>query len=117
MLKSSTERQLHGCYLGKGFMKYCRWILPCLLLAATVTPLSAQLGVASTQRGIASAQLGIIVRDQQGLGALNTTCALLGCQVSVNLGDPSGEVFLVTVDGSVNLNFFLTSILAQAGVL
>jgi subtilisin family serine protease len=124
MLKSSTERRLHGCYLGERFMKYCRWMLPCLLLAAIVTPLSAQLGVASsqqatasTQQGIASAQLGIIVRDQLGVAGLNTTCALLGCQVSTNLGDPSGQVFLVTVDGSANLNFFLTSILAQVGVL
>jgi hypothetical protein len=98
-------------------MKYCRWMLAYLVLAAIVTPLSAQLGIVSTQQNPPSAQLGIIVRDKLGLGGLDTACALLGCRVSTNLGDPSGQVFLVTINGNLNLNFFLTSILTQVGVV
>jgi len=98
-------------------MKFCRWMLPCLLLAAIITPASAQLGIASRQLRIPSAQQQIIVRDQLGLAGLNTSCVLLGCNVSMNLGDPSGQVFLITVDSSVDLNFFLNSILSQLGIV
>src|SRR5580692_5489886 len=43
----------------------------------------------------------------------------MGCQVSSSLGDPSGQVFLITVNNSsiLNLNVFLNTILSQAGIV
>jgi subtilisin family serine protease len=57
------------------------------------------------------------VRDSLGLTGLNATCLLLNCQVSLNLGDPSGQVFLVTVNNSVDTLLFLPTLLGQLGVV
>jgi subtilisin family serine protease len=84
-------------------MKYKQWILPLILLVAVVTP--------------SPAQQGIIVRDSLGIDGLNATCLQLGCQVSMNLGDPAAQVFLVTINSTLDLNLFLPSLLNQAGVL
>ena len=81
--------------------RYC-WTL--LILILTVLPK-------------ANAQQGIIVRDALGATGLNATCLLLNCQVSLNLGDPSGQLFLITVDNSLSLPSFLTLLLNQVGVL
>jgi len=84
-------------------MKLYRWMLPFILLAAAATPSVAQ------QR--------IIVRDQLGLSGLNTTCLLLNCKVSVSLGDPSGQLFLITINDSANPLIFLTFLLNQVGIV
>jgi subtilisin family serine protease len=65
----------------------------------------------------ANAQQGIIVRDALGATGLNATCLVLNCQVSLNLGDPAGQVFLITIDDSLNLDGFLTLLLNQTGIL
>src|SRR5882762_1520031 len=44
----------------------------------------------------AQAETRLIVRDSLGLPGLNLVCMLLGCQVSQNLGDPEGQLFVVT---------------------
>jgi len=82
--------------------RYCGVLLLLLLLA--VVPQ-------------ASAQQRLIVRDQLGLGGLKLTCLLLNCQVGVNLGDPSGNLFLITIDDSVNLTSFLPLLLQQVGII
>jgi subtilisin family serine protease len=84
-------------------MKCYRWMLPLLLLAATVSP--------------ASAQQQIIVRDNLGLTGLNTTCLLLNCKVSASLGDPAGHVFLIKVNAPVQPLVFLTVLLNQVGIV
>jgi subtilisin family serine protease len=84
-------------------MKYYRWTLPLILILAVLTP--------------ASAQQGIIVRDTLGLPGLNATCLLLNCQVSMNLGDPAGQVFLVTVNSTIDPNLVLAALLSQLGVV
>lgn len=38
----------------------------------------------------------VIVRDSLGLTGILNTCLLLGCQVQYGLGDPQGQLFLVT---------------------
>jgi len=81
--------------------RYC-WTL--LILILTVLPK-------------ANAQRGIIVRDALGATGLRTTCLLLNCQVSLNLGDPSGQLFLITIDNSLNLPSFVTLLLNQVGIL
>ena len=44
----------------------------------------------------AQAQARLVVRDSLGLPGLNLTCLLLGCQVGQGLGDPQGQLFVVT---------------------
>ena len=44
----------------------------------------------------AQAQTRLVVRDSLGLPGLNLTCLLLGCQVGQSLGDPQGQLFVVT---------------------
>jgi subtilisin family serine protease len=65
----------------------------------------------------ASAQQRLIVRDRLGLNGLRLTCLILNCNVGLSLGDPSGHLFLVTVNDSVNLTTFLSGLLRQAGVV
>lgn len=44
----------------------------------------------------AQAQTRVIVRDSLGLPGINLTCLLTGCNVVTGLGDPDGQLFLVT---------------------
>ena len=44
----------------------------------------------------AQAETRLVVRDSLGLQGINLTCALLGCQVLQDLGDPQGQLFVVT---------------------
>lgn len=45
----------------------------------------------------AQAETRLVVRDSLGLRGLNLTCLLLGCHVVQNLGDPDGQLFVVTL--------------------
>jgi subtilisin family serine protease len=95
-------------------MKCYRWMLPLILLVAAVAPASAQLlgGLAP-----ASAQQRIIVRDELGLSGLNLTCVLLNCKVSANLGDPSGQLFVITINTTANPLAVVTTLLNQIGIV
>ncbi len=84
-------------------MKRYRWMSVLLLMVGAVLP--------------SAAQQNLIVRDNLGLGGLKLTCFVLNCKVGINLGDPAGQLFSVTVGGSVNLNSFLTLLLNQVGVV
>jgi len=55
-----------------------------LLLAASVAAPAAQ------------AQTRLVVRDSLGLPGINLVCLLAGCQVEQGLGDPQGQLFVVT---------------------
>jgi subtilisin family serine protease len=44
----------------------------------------------------AQAQTRLVVRDSLGLPGVNLTCVLVGCQVLQGLGDPQGQLFVVT---------------------
>lgn len=65
----------------------------------------------------AHAQQGLIVRDALGSDGMKATCMILHCGVSLNLGDPEGQLFLINIDESLNLNTFLPLLLNQVGVL
>jgi subtilisin family serine protease len=65
----------------------------------------------------AQAQTRLIVRDTLGLPGINLTCLLTGCKVVTGLGDPDGQLFLITfppilspVTGILRLN-------VQTGIL
>jgi subtilisin family serine protease len=84
-------------------MKRFLWILPLIFLVATVTP--------------ARAQEQIIVRDSLGVTGLNTTCLLLNCKVTANLGDPSGQLFVISINQALDPLLFVTLLSNQAGIL
>ncbi len=64
----------------------------------------------------ASAQNRFIARSSGGLLSLKSICALLGCSVGGSLGDPSGQVFLVTTPSTVNPGTFLSLLSSQPGI-
>ena len=53
--------------------------------------------------GSAHAERRYIVRDILGLSSLNLSCLLLGCSVERALGDPLGQVFLITTPLGIDL--------------
>lgn len=63
----------------------------------------------------AHAQTRLVVRDSLGLSGLNLTCLLLGCQVNYSLGDPQGQLFLVTIPTGSLLSPLTLSL--QTGIL
>src|SRR5712691_6822102 len=75
---------------------------------AAVVCLSAPANAAGTR---------VIVRVIGGPALIQSICVAVGCSVNYGLGDPSGQVFLVTTTGSVLPNTFLSTIKVQAGVL
>ena len=50
----------------------------------------------------AQAQTRLIVRDSLGLPGINLSCLLTGCKVVTGLGDPDGQLFLVTFPPILN---------------
>jgi subtilisin family serine protease len=50
----------------------------------------------------ANAQARLIVRDSLGLQGINLTCLLLGCKVNNKIGDPQGQLFVVTFPSILN---------------
>jgi hypothetical protein len=83
-----------------------QWLTALVLLAAMVVVPAAE-----TQ------QQRLIVRDQFGLRHLGLLCSILGCNVGLNLGDPAAQVFLVTPKQGIGLNFLLSILLQQLGIL
>jgi len=63
------------------------------------------------------AQTRLIVRDSLGLRGINLTCLLLGCKVSNSLGDPQGQLFLVTFPSLLNPVTALLKLNLQLGIV
>jgi subtilisin family serine protease len=81
-------------------------IVACLLLLLTTFCAPA-----------AQAQTRLIVRDSLGLPGLNLTCLLTGCKVVTGLGDPNGQLFLVTFPAILNPVTSLLRLNLQTGIL
>jgi subtilisin family serine protease len=81
-------------------------VLACLVL------LLASIGAPA-----AEAQTRLIVRDSLGLPGLNVTCLLTGCKVVSGLGDPDGQLFLVTFPAILNPVTSLLRLSLQTGIL
>jgi subtilisin family serine protease len=58
----------------------------------------------------------LIVRDTLGLPGLNLTCVLMGCKVQQGLGDPDGQLFLVTLPPVLNPVTSILKLLLQPGI-
>jgi len=65
----------------------------------------------------AEAQARLIVRDSLGLQGINLTCLLLGCQVNSSLGDPQGQLFVVTFPSILNPVTALLKLNLQLGIV
>jgi subtilisin family serine protease len=63
-----------------------------------------------------SAQQRFIVRTTLGEALLKNSCASLGCKVVGGLGDPGGQVFLITIANTLNAGSILSSLTQSAGV-
>jgi len=65
----------------------------------------------------AEAQTRVIVRDSLGLPGVNLSCLLAGCKVVTGLGDPNGQLFLVTFPPLLDPVLGLLRLNLQTGVL
>jgi subtilisin family serine protease len=81
-------------------------MVPCLLLLLTAFCAPA-----------AQAQTRLIVRDSLGLPGINLTCLLTGCTVVTGLGDPNGQLFLITFPAILNPVTSLLKISLETGIL
>src|SRR5258705_4538481 len=63
----------------------------------------------------AAAQSRFVVRNGLGSLVMNLTCGLLGCKVVGGLGDPNGQLFLVT-SNTDNAVLFMLRLLLSPGV-
>ena len=75
-----------------------------LLMSVFVSPASA----AGTR---------LIVRANGGLPLIQTVCRLLRCTVNYGLGDPDGQLFLVTTPDILSLNTFISVLRLQLGIV
>ena len=57
-----------------------------------------------------------IVRDTRGLLGLNLTCIVFGCKVVEGIGDPDGQLFLVSVASLLSPLVIITNLLSGAGI-
>ena len=63
------------------------------------------------------AQTRVIVRDSLGLPGVNLSCLLAGCQVVTGLGDPDGQLFLVTFPQVLDPVLGILRLNLQTGIL
>jgi subtilisin family serine protease len=65
----------------------------------------------------AQAEARLVVRTSLGLPGLNLTCLLLGCQVKQSIGDPQGQLFVVTFPSLLDPVTGLLRLNLQLGIL
>lgn len=65
----------------------------------------------------AEAETRLIVRDSLGLPGLNLSCLLAGCKVVTGLGDPNGQLFLVTFPDVLDPITSLLRLSLQTGIV
>jgi subtilisin family serine protease len=65
----------------------------------------------------AHAQARLVVRDSLGLPGINLTCAILGCNVVQAIGDPQGQLFVVTFPSLLNPITALLKLNLQLGIV
>jgi subtilisin family serine protease len=99
-------------------MKRCLWILIAVLalLGANAAPGGAQILSLSSNTATAP-PTRIVVRDSLGLSGINATCLLLNCTVVRGLGDPSGQLFLITIPSILDPVAFLLNLRIQLGIV
>jgi subtilisin family serine protease len=86
-------------------VKRVGWLASLVVLLVTACTTAAQ------------AQTRLIVRDSLGLPGLNLTCLLAGCKVADGLGDPNGQLFLVTFPPILNPVTAILRLSLQTGIV
>jgi subtilisin family serine protease len=81
-----------------------RRLLPLTLVLALLAPSAEAAGTR------------IIVRVSGGLPLIQTVCRLLGCSVNYGLGDPDGQVFLITTASPLP-SLFVSTLRVQLGII
>jgi subtilase family protein len=84
-------------------------------IARLVVGLTLLMSVAATPASAAGAR--VIVRVNGGLSLIQTVCSLLRCNVNYGLGDPGGQLFLVTAPDTLSLSTFLSVLRLQLGIV
>ena len=84
-------------------------------IAHIVVAFTLLMSVLATPASAAGAR--VIVRVNGGLPLLQTVCRLLRCNVNYGLGDPAGQLFLITAPDAVSLNTFLSVLRLQLGIV
>ena len=83
-------------------MKRFLWLFVLVFAAVAVKP--------------AAAENRIIVRNTLGASAMNLVCDLLGCNVERGLGDPNGQLFLITTPDLLDPVMTIAQLLSMPGV-
>lgn len=88
-------------------VRACRkgWLVCLMLLVISVSASATQ------------PQTRLIVSDSLGLPGLKVTCLLMGCNVLEGVGDPKGQVFVVTFPAVLNPVTSLLQLSLQTGVV
>ena len=73
--------------------------------------------VISVSASATQPQTRLIVSDSLGLPGLKVTCLLMGCNVLEGVGDPKGQVFVVTFPAVLNPVTSLLQLSLQTGVV
>jgi len=84
-------------------------------IARLVIAFTLLMSVAASPASAAGTRL--IIRVNGGLPLLQTVCRLLRCNVNYGLGDPDGQLFLVTAPDLLPLNTFLSVLRLQVGIV
>jgi subtilisin family serine protease len=82
------------------------WLTGLLLLVSLCAPAAR-----------AQTETRLVVRDSLGLPGINLTCLLVGCNVAHGLGDPGGQLFLVTFPPILDPITSLLKLSLQTGIL
>jgi subtilisin family serine protease len=119
----SSKNFIHNCSRGRAgvcvaliLALFTVYVQPGMAITPPAPKTNAQLlGGLLGGGGLLSANR-YIVRDTQGLLGLNLTCLLFGCKVLEGIGDPDGQLFVVTTLGLLSPVVFLTQLLSGAGI-
>jgi subtilisin family serine protease len=93
-----------GNGIGSGFKRWGLMLFLLVMLVSLCAP-------------AAHAQTRLIVRDSLGLPGINLTCWLLGCNVVRGLGDPQGQLFLITLPSFLDPVTFLLQLKLDLGIV
>jgi subtilisin family serine protease len=83
-------------------------------IARLVIAFTLLMSIAASPASAAGTRL--IVRTS-GLSLIQSVCRLLGCTVNYGLGDPDGQLFLITTPNVLSLNTFISVLRLQLGIV
>ena len=83
-------------------------------IARLVIAFTLLMSIAASPASAAGTRL--IVRTS-GLSLIQSVCRLLGCTVNYGLGDPDGQLFLITTPNVLSLNTCISVLRLQLGIV